>query len=125
MGSFGTTPAINGTAVSVARVKADLAVDRTTLTVKSDVARRATLSKVRGAEVTAVGGRVTTPALGGTAVTKGTSTTNELVCAAAGAVRGDTSRTWGSFGSRGSSITVASFVLAMSNVSCLHKTHMA
>jgi hypothetical protein len=125
MSSVRTTPAINRTAVSVTRVEADLAIGRTTLAVKGDVARRATRSKVRGTQVTAVGGRVTTPALGGTAVTKGTSTTNELVCAAAGTVRRDTSRAWGSFRSGGSSITVASFVLATSSVSYLRKTHRA
>jgi len=81
-----STPASHRAAITVARVKTDLAIG-TTLAVKGDIARRATCAKVGGTVVTAVSGRVTTPALIRTTVTKSAAATNELVCAATRTVR--------------------------------------
>jgi hypothetical protein len=86
-----STPAAHRTAVAIARVETDLAICAT-LAVKGDVAGGTTSPKVRSAVVTAVGGRVTTPALSRTTVAKGTATTNKLVCAATRTIGGDASR---------------------------------
>ena len=86
-----SAPAAHRAAVTVAGVKTDLAVG-TTLTVRGDIAGRATCAKVGGTVIAAVGGRVTAPALSGTAVSKGAVTTNELVRASTRTVRTDASR---------------------------------
>ena len=87
-----STPAAHRAAVTVAGVETYFAVC-TTLTIKGNIARRATCAEVGSTVVTAVGGRVTTPALSGTAVPKGAATTNELVCASTRTIRTDASRT--------------------------------
>jgi hypothetical protein len=86
-----STPAADRAAIAIAGVQTDLAI-RATLAVKGDITRWTTCAKVGSTVVTAVGGRVTTPALSGTTVAKGTATTNELVCATTGTIRRDASR---------------------------------